>query len=83
MEPTIYKINKKPQTKNEFGLRKASVCSSKINFNGLDGDYNHFRKTKKNNNPDMAIMLLSMDIINNLNKDGWPVQPGDLAKSPG
>ena len=81
MQPTIYRINRKPQTKNEFGLRKTSFSSSKINFSGLIGDYNNFRKTKKNNHPDMAIMLLSMDIINNLNKEGWPVQPGDLGEN--
>jgi len=81
MKPTIYRINKKPQTKNEFGLKKASIHSSKINFNGIDGDYNHFRETKKNNDPNMAIMLLSMDIINNLNREGWPVKPGDLGEN--
>ena len=29
----------------------------------------------------MALMILSMDIIQNLNQEGWPVKPGDLGEN--
>ena len=29
----------------------------------------------------MAIMILSMDVINQLQLEGWPVMPGDLGEN--
>ena len=81
MNPFLYKINIKSKTNSEVGLPKKSVQSSKISSLGLEKDFNRFRTTKKANDPDMAIMLLSMDILDNLNKEGWPVKPGDLGEN--
>ena len=77
----IYKINRKPEIPNEYGLPKKSINSCKVNFYGLEGDFNQYRNTKKLNDPDMALMILSMDILNDLNSEGWPVKPGDLGEN--
>ena len=68
-------------TPGEAGLPKVSIPTTRFTVNGLDGDYNRFRVNKKQNDPDMAVMLISMDILNDLNNEGWPVMPGDLGEN--
>jgi MOSC domain-containing protein YiiM len=63
------------------GLPKIAVELANVTVSGIDGDYNRFRKKKKNNDPDMAIMILCTDILSQLNQEGWPAQPGDLGEN--
>ena len=77
----VLQINKKPQTRGEVGLPKICTPDATITLNGIDGDYNRFRSQKKNDNPNMAIMILSNDILQELNSEGWPVKPGDLGEN--
>ena len=81
IKPYLYQINKKPETNNEVGLPKVRSEKAVILPSGIDGDFNRFRKKKKNNDPKMALMILSIDIINQLNDEGWPVKPGDLGEN--
>ena len=79
--PNVFQVNVKSETPGEVGLPKVSVTTTIITARGLDGDYNRFRLNKKQNDPDMAVMLISMDILNDLNNEGWPVMPGDLGEN--
>tara|TARA_B100000700_G_C14784224_1_gene732774 strand:+ start:274 stop:771 length:498 start_codon:yes stop_codon:yes gene_type:complete len=81
MVPHVQQINVKPDIQGEVGLPKMPINIANVTFSGIDGDYNRFRKKKKDNDPDMAIMILSMDILFELNQEGWPVQPGDLGEN--
>ena len=81
MSSTILQINVKPNTPGEVGLPKVAIDSADISYLGVEGDYNRFRFNKKNNDPEMAIMLISMDILKDLNNEGWPVKPGDLGEN--
>ena len=81
MSPSIFQINVKPDTPGEVGLPKMPVSYVKVHKAGLDGDYNRYRRKKKNNDPDMAVMIISTDIISQLNQEGWPVKPGDLGEN--
>ena len=81
MKPYIYQINIKPETRKEVGLPKVKTRSANVLISGLDGDYNRFRNNKKNGDPDMALMILSLDIIKDLNIEGWPVKAGDLGEN--
>jgi len=81
MDASVFQINKKPETLREVGLPKLSTEKANISKMGIDGDFNRFRKNKKNNDPDMALMIMSTDIIKQLNNEGWPVQPGDLGEN--
>ena len=81
MASSIFQINVKPNTPGEVGLPKVAIRSAQISFSGVEGDYNRFRLNKKNNEPDMAIMLISMDILEDLNNEGWPVKPGELGEN--
>ena len=81
MASSIFQINVKPNTPGEAGLPKVAIDSAQISFSGVEGDYNRFRANKKNNDPDMAIMLISVDILEDLNNEGWPVKAGDLGEN--
>ena len=81
MSPSIFQINIKPDTPGEVGLPKMPVESTIVTEWGLEGDYNRFRKKEKENDRDMAVMIISTDILNTLNNEGWPVKPGDLGEN--
>jgi MOSC domain-containing protein YiiM len=81
MTTSISQINVKPDTPGQVGLPKIPVETAIISKWGLAGDYNRFRKEKKKNDPDMAVMILSTDILDALNNEGWPVNPGDLGEN--
>ena len=49
MTPQVQQINVKPDTPGEVGLPKMAVELSNVTVSGIDGDYNRFRKKKKNN----------------------------------
>jgi len=81
MTTTIFQINVKANTPRQISLPKMSVDAAIISKWGLEGDYNKFRKEKKKNDPDMAVMILSTDILEALNNEGWPVNSGDLGEN--
>ncbi|MDB9722359.1 MAG: MOSC domain-containing protein [Fidelibacterota bacterium] len=81
MTTTIFQINVKANTPRQVSLPKMSVDAAIISKWGLEGDYNKFRKEKKKNDPDMAVMILSTDILEALNNEGWPVNSGDLGEN--
>ena len=81
MNPAVYKLHQKPRIPKEAGLPKTSISSADVTHSGFKGDFNNFRFKKKDNDPNMAIMILCMDIIDDLNKEGWPVKPGDLGEN--
>ena len=81
MNTSVFQINKKPDTIGEVGLPKISIGKADITIMGINGDFNRYRKKKKNNDPNMALVILSTDIIKQLNLEGWPVKPGDLGEN--
>ncbi|MEA1882807.1 MAG: MOSC domain-containing protein [Candidatus Marinimicrobia bacterium] len=81
MKPSIFQISVKPHTPGEAGLPKMSANQVKINKSGLEGDYNRWRRKKKKNDPHMAVLIISTDVLSELNKEGWPVRPGDLGEN--
>ena len=77
----ILQISVKPSTPGEHGLPKKSVPFAEIHYGGVDGDYNNFRQEKKSGEPDMAVMLITQGILDDLNSEGWPVESGDLGEN--
>ena len=77
----IIQINIKPDTPGKHGLPKMSVSSAEIHYGGVDGDYNTYRQEKKKGEPDMAVMLITQGILDDLNTEGWPVNNGDLGEN--
>jgi MOSC domain-containing protein YiiM len=77
----ILGLHVKPQTPGEFGLPKQSVPKAKVSRLGMEGDYNSYRSRKLKGDPDQALLLFTMDCLNTLNREGWPVQPGDMGEN--
>ena len=81
MDPILFQINQKSKSEGKPGIPKIPTNFAIVTKEGLENDFNNFRNFKKKNDPNMALMLLSFDIIKNLNVEGWPVQPGDLGEN--
>ena len=81
MTGSIARLSIKPRVPGEVGLPKHAVPVLRIGVSGAEGDYNHYRATKQNGDPDQALLLVTEDLLVQLNAAGWPVQPGDLGEN--
>ncbi|SVD17804.1 uncharacterized protein METZ01_LOCUS370658, partial [marine metagenome] len=70
MAGTILQVSVKSKVPGERGLPKYTVKHSYATKQGLNGDYNKFRQTKKKGNKDMAILVYPMETIQELNQEG-------------
>ncbi|MBI4020355.1 MAG: MOSC domain-containing protein [Candidatus Aenigmarchaeota archaeon] len=77
----VHQVNVKPQLQGERGLPKNSMASAYLTYCGLADDFNRYRHEKKNDDPDMALLLMPLEAIGQLNSEGWPVQPGDIGEN--
>jgi MOSC domain-containing protein YiiM len=71
----------KPQVRGEYGLPKFAVEELRVTEAGADGDYNNYRTRTLAGDPDQAILLVTEEILGQLNQEGWPVKPGDLGEN--
>lgn len=81
MHGTIVQVNVKPQVPGERGLPKRAVALGRITTSGLEGDYNLYRKEKLAGDPDSAVLVLPLETLEELRREGWPVQPADLGEN--
>jgi len=77
----ILALHRKPETPGEHGLPKPTVPSAQVTVSGFVGDFNRWRHEKKQDDPAMAVLLLPQETIEQLNREGWPVRPGDLGEN--
>ena len=77
----IHQINVKPNRANEHGIPKTSVISAILSKSGIESDYNNYRTIKKDQNPDMAVLVYPIETIHELNDEGWPIMPGDMGEN--
>jgi MOSC domain-containing protein YiiM len=78
---TVYQLNRKPEHPEQHGLPKAAVREARVVKQGLEGDFNRYRHEEQRDDPDMAIMIIPLETIRDLNREGWPVRPGDLGEN--
>ena len=78
---SVERLSVKPKTPGQRGLPKQAVPRLRVTPAGADGDYNHYRTTKVHGNPDLAILVMTREVINTLRHEGWPVEPGDLGEN--
>ncbi len=81
MSGTIYQINVKPKTSGEHGIQKRPVDSAKVSFSGIEGDHNSYRTDSLNGDPDQAVMIMPLEMIEQLNSEGWPIKAGDIGEN--
>ena len=77
----ILQLSIKPQTPGEFGLPKRAVPELRVTRDGAEGDFNNYRTRELHSDPDLALLLLTREVIDGLRTEGWPVQPGDLGEN--
>lgn len=78
---SVYKLNVKPNVDGERGLPKRSVPSSFLSKEGFDGDFNVYRTKKKDRDPGMAVLVMTIDVFAEFQKAGWPVKAGDIGEN--
>jgi MOSC domain-containing protein YiiM len=62
-------------------MPKTEAFSGQITKQGVEGDHNRYRKVKKKNTPDRALLRMTTDVLAALQKEGYPVNPGDLGEN--
>ena len=77
----VYQINVKERKEGERGLPKRPVNSAKISTPGLEGDYNVYRHDILSGDLDSAVLFMPIEMLEQLNKEGWPVKPGDIGEN--
>jgi MOSC domain-containing protein YiiM len=77
----IVHLHRKPLSGRERGIPKRPVTGLTITADGVTGDFNRWRTEKANGDPDQAVLLHSVELLADLNAEGWPVKPGDLGEN--
>jgi MOSC domain-containing protein YiiM len=78
---TVYELHRKPAVEGEHGIPKAVVPEVVVTRHGVSGDFNRYREEDKGGTDDQALLLLPLETLEQLNREGWPVRPGDLGEN--
>jgi MOSC domain-containing protein YiiM len=77
----VHEVHRKPEVAEEHGLPKPAVPEARVTRHGVEGDFNRYRHEEKRDDPDMALLIVPLEILRELNEEGWPVRPGDLGEN--
>ncbi len=81
MDGFVVQLSIKPRVAGEHGLPKRPVSELDIAAGGAAGDYNHYRTRKLAGDPDQAILLVTQELLVQLNGEGWAIGPGDFGEN--
>ena len=74
-------MSRKPHIPGQRGLPKVAIPEARVTRSGVDGDYNVYRHDVARDDPAMAILLMPIETLRELDREGWPVRPGDLGEN--
>jgi len=77
----IYRINVKAETPGERGLPKHPIQRAFVKRTGLVGDFNRWRHEEAQDDPGTAVLLMPLEMIEELNREGWRIEPGDVGEN--
>jgi MOSC domain-containing protein YiiM len=77
----VFQINMKPAVPGERGFPKRPVERVYVSGAGLVGDFNRWRHEEARDDARMAVLLMPLETINQLNLEGWPFKAGDLGEN--
>jgi MOSC domain-containing protein YiiM len=77
----VFQINVKPQTPGEHGLPKYSTLRALVTRAGLQGDFNRWRHEEAHDDAAMAILVMPLETIEELKREGWPIKPGSIGEN--
>jgi MOSC domain-containing protein YiiM len=81
MSGRIVHLHRKARAGRERGIPKPAVTALTITADGVVGDFNRWRTETASGDPDQAVLLQSLELLAELQAEGWPVQPGDLGEN--
>ena len=85
MQGTVLKINVKNREKFKqtgfAGLPKFETTEAEISVSGVADDYNDYRTKSKKSTLDRAVLIMTVDIMRQLEREGWPVKSGDIGEN--
>lgn len=79
--PRVYRLHRKERVSGERGIPKYPADSVFITPQGVQGDFNRWRQEKAGGDPQQALLLLPLEILSELNAEGWPLAPGELGEN--
>jgi MOSC domain-containing protein YiiM len=79
--PHVERLSVKPQTPGEYGLPKRAVPGFEVTTRGAAGDYNNYRERELPGDLDLAILVITREVLDALQGEGWPVEAGDLGEN--
>ncbi len=74
-------LHRKAEVRGEHGLPKPEVAEVTVDRAGIVGDFNRYRHEERRDDPDMAVLLIPQETLDELNREGWPVRSGDLGEN--
>lgn len=77
----MYRIHKKAEIPGERGLPKQPAQETEITPRGLVGDFNRYRHELLKDEPTSAVLIVPLETLEELQREGWPVAPGDLGEN--
>lgn len=77
----VAQISIKNKIDGEVGLPKIAIGEVYINEIGVEGDYNNFRMERKKGTKKRAVLIHTVEMLNQLKKEGWPIKWGDLGEN--
>jgi len=77
----ILQINVKDIKAGKPGLPKYPIDRAYLSSAGVEGDFNHYRTSDLQGDPDQALLIMTIDAIERLNQEGWPIEPGHIGEN--
>jgi MOSC domain-containing protein YiiM len=77
----VHQINVKPESTGERGLPKHPVDHVSLKKMGVIGDFNRWRHEEAQDDPRSAVLLMPLEMIQELNHEGWRIRPGDIGEN--
>jgi len=71
-----HKTNNKDRSPQKIPTKILNVRTE-----GCDGDFNEYRTKHKQSTNDRALSLMTTQLLDIFNDEGWPVMPGDLGEN--
>ena len=70
---TVYRINV-----SDGGVPKLPIDSAEVTVNGMEGDR---QQSRGHGGPERAVLLLGLDLIETLQAEGHPIEPGSTGEN--
>lgn len=81
MKGAVLQLNVKSRVPGEPGLPKIAVPRIAVSEQGVGGDYNNWRAENIPGDRNQAVLLMTDEILTQLQNEGWPVQPGHMGEN--